>query len=160
MNRRGFLGRLTVALGGAIAVALGVPVIGYVLAPLFARSSDEYVDVGALADFKAGATTLARIADPAPLPWAGRTGQAAIWVRRLSEASFVVFAENCTHLGCPVMWRPAAELFFCPCHGGVFYPDGRVAGGPPTRPLLEREWKIVGGRLLVRGTSLPNVPTS
>ena len=28
-----------------------------------------------------------------------------------------------------------AELFMCPCHGGVFYKDGRVAAGPPQAPL-------------------------
>ncbi len=160
MNRRGFLGTLTITLGGVIVAALGVPVIGYLLAPLFTPVPDDFVDVGAVTDFKAGSTTLAQIDDPTPLPWAGQTARAAIWVRRLSDGSFQVFAENCTHLGCPVMWRAAAELFFCPCHGGVFYPDGRVAGGPPTRPLLQRQWTVAGDRLLVRGRDLPNVPTS
>ena len=32
--------------------------------------------------------------------------------------------------------RPDAELFLCPCHGGVYYADGTVAGGPPPQPLF------------------------
>ena len=30
---------------------------------------------------------------------------------------------------------PAAQRFICPCHGGVYDFDGKVAGGPPVRPL-------------------------
>jgi len=54
-----------------------------------------------------------------------------------------------------VEWRQGSHLFFCPCHGGVFYEDGRVAAGPPRQPLFEREWRVDGDRLLVRGLSLP-----
>src|SRR5439155_227339 len=64
-------------------------------------------------------------------------------------------AEHGPHLGCPVEWRQGPDLFFCPCHGGVSYEDGRVAAGPPRQPLFEREWRVDGDRLLVRGLSLP-----
>lgn len=131
--------------------------LGYLLGPLVQRTPDDFVAVGALDAFPVGATTLAAFPDPGPLPWAGETARSAIWVRRLAADRFQVFAENCSHLGCPVDWRPAARLFFCPCHGGVFYEDGSVAGGPPTQPLFEREWRIDRGRLLVRGTYLPSV---
>jgi len=33
---------------------------------------------------------------------------------------FTAFAVNCTHLACPVNWQAQAQLFLCPCHGGVF----------------------------------------
>ena len=160
MRRRAFLERLTVALGAAGGAVLGVPLLGYLLAPLFQRVPDEFVPVGGLADFKVGTVTLVRFGDPSPLPWAGEAADTAIWVRRREESgalAFQVFAENCTHLGCPVEWRDRSRLFFCPCHGGVFYEDGRVASGPPRQPLFEREWRIDGDRLLVRGRSLPTV---
>jgi menaquinol-cytochrome c reductase iron-sulfur subunit len=41
-----------------------------------------------------------------------------------------------------VNWRPGAELFLCPCHGGVYYADGTVAGGPPPRPLARFNVRI------------------
>src|SRR5437867_12854965 len=70
---------------------------------------------------------------------------------------FQVFNINCTHLGCPVNWQAGAKLFLCPCHGGVHYSDGSVAGGPPPRRLFEREWQVSGDRLLVRQQPLPTV---
>ncbi len=39
------------------------------------------------------------------------------------------------HLGCPVRYVQAAQRFICPCHGGVYDFRGKVAGGPPVRPL-------------------------
>ena len=47
-----------------------------------------------------------------------------------SDDEFVAFSVNCAHLGCPVRWLREAHLFMCPCHGGVYYEDGRVAAGP------------------------------
>jgi menaquinol-cytochrome c reductase iron-sulfur subunit len=41
-----------------------------------------------------------------------------------------------------VNWRAGAELFLCPCHGGVYYSDGSVAGGPPPRPLVRYAVRI------------------
>src|SRR3712207_8271662 len=55
------------------------------------------------------------------------------------------FAVNCTHLGCPVRWIQDASLFLCPCHGGVFYSDGRVAGGRSeehTSELQSRQYLV------------------
>ena len=158
MERRRFLSYVTVGLAGIASGVLSLPILGYLLAPLFARASEEFVDVGAVSEFARDSVRGVRFKDPEPLPWSGRTADTAIWVRRLPEGGareFQVFAENCTHLGCPVDWRDASRLFVCPCHGGVFHEDGRVASGPPTQPLFEREWRVERGRLLVRGTLLP-----
>lgn len=158
IGRRRFLSRLTIGLSGAMAALVGAPIVGYLLAPLFEREADTFVPVGRLADLPAGRTTLVRFKDPSPLAWAGQTAETALWVRRLPGAdaeSFQVFNVNCTHLGCPVDWRADAKLFLCPCHGGVYYDDGRVAGGPPPRPLFEREWRVADGQLLVKAQKLP-----
>jgi len=42
---------------------------------------------------------------------------------------------RCTHFGCTVAWSPEREEYVCPCHDGVYGPDGRVRSGPPSRPL-------------------------
>jgi cytochrome b6-f complex iron-sulfur subunit len=57
----------------------------------------------------------------------------------------------CTHQGCEVIWELDRQRYFCPCHDGSFDAEGRVLGGPPTRPLrsvpvrVENEMVIVGG---------------
>ena len=155
MDRRRFLSRVTLALSGAIAGLVGVPIVGYLIAPLFEREQDVYVPVGDVSRFQAGTTTLVQFDDPSPLAWAGQTAKTALWVRSIAAESFQVFNVNCTHLGCPVDWRTEAKLFLCPCHGGVYYEDGTVAGGPPSRPLFEREWRLSGGKLTVKTQRLP-----
>ncbi|MEA2661050.1 MAG: menaquinol-cytochrome c reductase iron-sulfur subunit [Chloroflexota bacterium] len=155
MDRRTFLSRVTIALSGAIAGLVGVPIVGYLIAPLFEREPDAYVPVGDASRFGAGTTTLVQFDDPSPLAWAGQTAKTALWVRGVSATSFQVFNVNCTHLGCPVDWRAGANLFLCPCHGGVYYEDGTVAGGPPPRRLFEREWRVSGGVLFVKTQRLP-----
>ena len=162
MDRRRFLTRITVALSGGIAALVGVPIIGYLVAPLFEKLPVDFVDVGAVDSFKVGDTTLAKMRDPSPLPWAGQLADTALWVRRRADSgedAFQIFSVHCTHLGCPVNWRAEARIFLCPCHGGVFYADGTVAGGPPGRPLFERAWQIKDGRLLVKVEPLPTVQT-
>jgi menaquinol-cytochrome c reductase iron-sulfur subunit len=159
-DRRTFLSRLTIGLSGAIAALVTVPILGYLLAPLIQPAPIDFVDVGAADQFHD--TTLVKFRDPSPLPWAGQLADSALWVRRRAEtgaSQFQVFSVHCTHLGCPVNWRASSGLFLCPCHGGVYYADGTVAGGPPQRPLFERAWKVEGGRLLVRVAPLPTIQT-
>jgi menaquinol-cytochrome c reductase iron-sulfur subunit len=76
-------------------------------------------------------------------------------VRRSADASFVTFAVNCTHLGCPVNWLDDAKVFLCPCHGGAYYDDGTVAAGPPPRALYSLPWRINGENLELRTIVLP-----
>ncbi len=76
-------------------------------------------------------------------------------LRRVSEDGFVAFSVHCTHLGCPVRWLPDAELFMCPCHGGVFYEDGRVASGPPPRPLVRYPVRVRGELVEILTSPVP-----
>ncbi|MGH9447270.1 MAG: ubiquinol-cytochrome c reductase iron-sulfur subunit, partial [Terriglobia bacterium] len=62
---------------------------------------------------------------------------------------------DCTHLGCPVRWLPKANLFMCPCHGGVFYANGDVASGPPPKPLTQYPVRVQGGYVQILTSPLP-----
>jgi len=160
ISRRRLLSRLALGLTAGIAGLVGLPIVGYLLAPLFRPPPDVPVPVGNVTEFPVGQTRLVKVRDPSPLAWAGQTAETALWVRRRQEGGpemFQVFNVNCTHLGCPVNWQADAKIFLCPCHGGVFYEDGTVAGGPPQRPLFERGWEVSGGQLLVRQQGLPTV---
>ncbi len=44
---------------------------------------------------------------------------------------FIALSSICPHLGCQVHWEAQNERYFCPCHNGIFDPDGRGTGGPP-----------------------------
>lgn len=135
LSRRRFLSRISLALSGLAGAVVGVPILAYLLSPLLESAQIVWRDVGLVENFRIGETVEVAYDDPSPLPWAGQTARTAVWLRRTSETDFTAFSINCTHLGCPVNWRPDAALFLCPCHGGVYYADGSVAGGPPPRPL-------------------------
>jgi menaquinol-cytochrome c reductase iron-sulfur subunit len=83
------------------------------------------------------------------------TARTAAWLRRDDETGFTAFAVNCTHLGCPVRWIQGAELFLCPCHGGVFTRNGTVAAGPPPRPLTRYPVRIRNGQVEIQTTPTP-----
>jgi quinol---cytochrome c reductase iron-sulfur subunit, bacillus type len=141
-NRRRFLSRVSLALSGVAAAVVGIPIVAYLLSPLLEPAPNDWRDVGLVENFRVGETVEVAYDDPSPLPWAGQTARTAVWLRRTSDTDFTAFSINCTHLGCPVNWRPRAELFLCPCHGGVYYADGSVAGGPPPRSLTQLAVRI------------------
>jgi menaquinol-cytochrome c reductase iron-sulfur subunit len=135
LNRRQLLSRVSLALSALAAAVVSVPILAYLLSPLIQEAPKQWRDVGLVENFQIGDTVEVAYEDPSPLPWAGQTARTAVWLRRSSDTEFSAFSINCTHLGCPVNWIQASELFLCPCHGGVYNADGTVAGGPPPHAL-------------------------
>jgi quinol---cytochrome c reductase iron-sulfur subunit, bacillus type len=153
--RRRLLAQVSVGLGAAGGVALGAPMVGFVVAPLFRQVPRSWRPVGPVESFRVGETVAVTFDDASPLPWAGVTGRTAAWLRRVTEDKFVAFAINCAHLGCPVRWLPDAHLFMCPCHGGVYYADGTVAAGPPPHPLPQYPVRVVDGHVEIHTEPIP-----
>ncbi len=152
-DRRRFLNRLTILLGGAAAIVIAAPSVAFLLG--LRKVQPSWRAIGNLDSFQPGTTTLVAFTDPSPLPWAGVTARTAAWLRREPGDRFIAFAINCTHLGCPVRWLPDADLFMCPCHGGVFYHDGRVASGPPGRQLARYPVRVRNGTVEILASPLP-----
>ena len=155
LSRRRFLNRITLAMSGLIGLVLSVPILAYLLSPLLNRAPGSWITIGRVDQFQVGRTVQVEFQDPSPLPWAGQTARTALWLRRTGEASFTAFAVNCTHLACPVSWLQDAGLFLCPCHGGVYYADGSVAGGPPPRPLPQYDVRVVGDEVQLLTRPVP-----
>jgi len=155
LERRGFFMKLTFALSAVIGAIMTLPLVGYILAPVFGKHKEVWRSVGEVKDFKPGTTVLVSYEDPSPEKWAGVTAESGAWVRCESEGEFTIFSINCRHLGCPVRWVDGAGLFMCPCHGGVYYSDGTVAGGPPPEPLHRMKWQITDGNLEIRTGPIP-----
>jgi nitrate reductase gamma subunit len=151
--RRRFLSRLGLAIAGACGVIVAVPSIAFLLG--LRRAVNVWRDVGAADQYRIGETVNVAFLDSSPLPWAGVTARTAAWLRRESAEQFIAFSIHCSHLGCPVRWLPEADLFMCPCHGGVFYNDGRVASGPPPRPLVKYPVRVRNGRVEILTSPVP-----
>ncbi len=152
-GRRGLLSKVSMAAGAAGAAIVAIPSVWFLLG--LRKAPNVWRTVGKLDDFKIGSTSRVAFDDPSPLPWSGVTARTAAWLRRNSDTEFIAFAVNCTHLGCPVRWLSDADLFMCPCHGGVFYADGRVASGPPGGPLHRYPVRVQNGMVQVLTSPLP-----
>lgn len=160
-SRRAFLFKLSLLANGAVGAVLAVPVVGYLLAPAMKRAAsyNSWVALGSVSDFPEGQTRLVNFRNPVTTAWDGQTGDIPCWVRRVSGATFQVFAINCAHLGCPVHWFAQSQLFLCPCHGGAYYADGGRAAGPPQRGLYEYKHKVAGDKLMISAGEMPTLAT-
>jgi len=155
VTRRRFLSRISLALSGLAGAVVGVPIVAYLLSPLLNPGPNLWRNVGPVDAFKVGETVQVAIDEPSPLPWAGQTARTAAWLRRDDATTFTAFSVHCTHLGCPVNWRPGSGLFLCPCHGGVYYANGAVAGGPPPFPLFQHSVRVQNGAVEILTGALP-----
>ena len=154
-NRRDFLNLFNLGIGALVGVIIGLPVVGALIAPMLRKEPEVWEAVGDESNFKVGDTVEVSFSDPSALPWTGVAAKTGAWLRRESQDQFLAFALNCTHLGCPVHWLQDAELFMCPCHGGVYYKDGNVAAGPPPRPLANYPVRINNGKIEIRTSPTP-----
>lgn len=69
-----------------------------------------------------------------------------------TDADFIALSSVCPHLGCQVHWQPHKNRFFCPCHNGVFDPQGKATAGPPAaagQSLAEYPLRIEDGLLFI-----------
>ncbi len=155
LSRRQFLSRITIGAGVVGAILIGAPSLGFLFSPLIRKPPLVWRDVGAVDKFKVGETVIVDYLDPSPLPWAGVSARSAAWLRRAGQNDFIAFSVNCTHLGCPVRWLPDAQLFLCPCHGGVYDHNGVPVAGPPPRPLAHYPVRVQNGQVQIQTSPIP-----
>jgi Rieske Fe-S protein len=147
LSRRQF-GLLGTQVAGAIvALLLGIPIIGFILSPLFRREAVYEEKVGDISAIPNGEPTKFVVQFPAG-DWSSSKVNTAVYVVRRND-SYKVFSNVCTHMMCPVHWDDALHQFLCPCHGGLYDINGQNVGGPPPKPLPEYVHRIEGTTLYV-----------
>ena len=142
VSRRRFMTGTVHAAGGIAAAAFTLPAVGLAVGPVFEKKEEHWEPVGPIADFPDDTyiprtLTLVR--------GIGDVGKSTVYIRKRKPEldneerdeynEFIAMSTRCMHLGCPVRFVEASERFLCPCHGGVYDFQGKVAGGPPVRPL-------------------------
>ena len=168
LGRRSFLGWLTYGLGAIAAVAVGLPLIGFLFGAR--KAPVRWHPLGRVTDFPQGQTRLVTFDNPIRQPWDGLVAHTGVFVRyegrdereadETKAHTFLVLAVNCAHLGCPVGWFPESGLFMCPCHGGVYYANGERASGPPPRGLFRCVYRVKrAGDALHLEVRAPHYPT-
>lgn len=66
-----------------------------------------------------------------------------------TPAEIFAVGSRCPHLACIVKWQKSRRIFFCPCHGARFGPDGSLLGGPAPGPLASLKVSEDAGRIRV-----------
>ena len=155
LSRRAFLTRLSIWSGVLAASLISIPFLGALLDPVLGRKVQKWRTVGKVSDFPVGSTRLVTFINADPEPYGGITDKTGAWLRRESENEFIAFAVNCTHLGCPVRWEQEADLFMCPCHGGVYFRDGSVAAGPPPKGLNQYRVRVEHDEVQIKTAPVP-----
>lgn len=153
MTRRMVFSGGALALGGVMTAAIALPAIGFAVGPMFEEQEQDYQDVGPPSDFTNDNYIPKTITIA---PGVGEAGKTTVYIREGNpifkgerSGEYVAISTRCAHLGCPVRWIVAAERFVCPCHGGVYDFEGKVADGPPVRPLDRFETRVKGGQVQV-----------
>ncbi len=163
VTRRRFMTGGALAAGGIASAAFALPALGFAIAPMLSDPTpDRWQDVGPESDFDP-TTYVPKVINTDP--GVGEAGKATIYVRKFDPESdvpspsdvengtdpipFVVVTTRCAHLGCPVRYYQAPQRFVCPCHGGIYDFQGKVAGGPPVRPLDRHNARVANGRVEV-----------
>ncbi|MBW3609132.1 MAG: Rieske 2Fe-2S domain-containing protein [Actinobacteria bacterium] len=144
------------AAGGIAAAAFTLPAVGLAVGPVFEKKEQHWETVGPIEDF-ANDTYIPRTLTL--VRGIGDVGKSTVYIRKYNpqlddEArdeynEFIAISSRCMHLGCPVRFVEASERFICPCHGGVYDFQGKVAGGPPVRPLDRFYTRVRNGNVEV-----------
>jgi cytochrome b6-f complex iron-sulfur subunit len=123
-DRRGFLTRLWMLLGGA-AILQGVWVASDFFRPrrrsLKEADGRSVVVAGPVDRFEPGSVTAFQ--------------EGKFYLARLETGGFLALSRECTHLGCTVPWSKEEQRFLCPCHASSFNIKGEVLAPPAPRPL-------------------------
>jgi menaquinol-cytochrome c reductase iron-sulfur subunit len=148
LSRRQFARLGTVAAGAVVAGALVVPIGGFLLSPLFVRG-DRFAErrVGDISGLPDGVPQRF-VVDFPENAWGTQQLPYTVWVVRLGER-LKVLSNICTHMQCAVRFETQINQFLCPCHGGLYAPDGTNVGGPPPKPLSEYQHRLDGSVLYV-----------
>lgn len=67
----------------------------------------------------------------------------------LSHENWLIYVNQCTHLGCPLLDQIAqSNRIFCPCHGSIYDTAGRVLSGPAEENLAIPPYKFLSTNIL------------
>ncbi len=152
INRRSFFGVLLGIGTAGMGALLAVPVLRYVLYPLYAKSSKStWTAIGAMDEFSDLSKPILKPLDLKQVDgWREVDSSQTVYVTKGANGGLAVLSSICPHMGCTVAWREGGDEFVCPCHGGRFAPDGKRVFGPPPRGMDTLPHKIVDGKLMVK----------
>ncbi|MDR2725854.1 MAG: Rieske (2Fe-2S) protein [Candidatus Adiutrix sp.] len=150
-SRRRFLARGLAAAVALLGLGLGLPLAGFSLSPLRKRGkSGDWISLIKVSELQDSRPTKVTYQYDRQDGWTTAATKKMAYVVQNNDGTLTVLSNRCTHLGCGVDWDARAGQFRCPCHGGVFDPEGRVVEGPPPSPLPRLVSRVEDGTVFIR----------
>jgi menaquinol-cytochrome c reductase iron-sulfur subunit len=165
INRRSFFGGLLAIGAAGMGAVLALPVLRFVLYPLYAKGAgSEWSDVGDASEFSDSKEPVRKTVTFTQRDgWREVVSAQSVYVSRGADGELKVLSAICPHLGCSVSWQANHDKFVCPCHGGEFKADGGNISGPPPRPMDHLPTQLKDGKLQVHfkyfRSNVPNQET-
>lgn len=150
IGRREFVAGVAGVLGTLITTLIGLPIIGYLIAPaLRTNGTTGWVPLVPLSTLQPGVPTPCSFSRLKKTGWKRMQMIRTVYAILGDFGDITVLSDVCTHLSCKVRWSPKQSVFVCPCHDGVFDHNGNVVSGPPPRPLDRFKTKVENGQLFI-----------
>ena len=151
VSRRSFFGALLCIGSAGMGAILAVPVLRYVLYPLYSKATGSgWADVGQMSEFANGkAPSRKTITFTQRDGWREVVTSQSVYVAQGPDGKIEVLSAICPHLGCTVSWQQGQDKFVCPCHGAEFKPDGALIKGPSRRGMDTLPTQMKDGKLQV-----------
>lgn len=150
LDRRGWMRAVIGVIVGAISAVVGVVVGGAVLSPAFAARKESWIPAGKINELAEGVPVPVTVRVARQDGYYETVDSRVVYLVKQASGEVHALGSTCTHLGCQTSYDPQAKLIKCPCHGGVYRPDGTVVAGPPPRPLPELATRVDGSQVLVQ----------
>ena len=151
INRRSFFAVAVASIAGFISLGIKIPSIIYIVGPaLQQKREEEWISLGSVSKVEVGVPALYKVKVSQESGWITSEEEISVYVVTQNGRDYLALSNICTHLGCRVRWISDQNVFFCPCHNGVFDEVGAVVSGPPPKPLDQYELKIEGDQLFIK----------
>ncbi len=152
-GRRSFFLWLIAVGTAAMGALLAVPLVRYVLFPVFTETTSRtWSGLSTFSDDASISTPERKFAVIKEVDgWRESIAKKPVYVvkgkRKPSINNTEVLTAVCPHLGCDVPWDPSTNKFHCPCHGSEFAADGSLLRGPAKRGMDTLPIKVENGKL-------------
>jgi Rieske Fe-S protein len=127
-------------LRGGLAASLAsffYPVLRFMIPPMVTEASVNEVAAGKVQDLKPNSGKIVKFGNKPAL------------LVRVNDSEWKAFSAVCTHLNCTVQYQEGRREIWCACHNGTYDLNGRVASGPPPKPLEELAVKLRGDEVVI-----------
>jgi len=150
MSRREFVAIVTAAAGTFMGAVIGIPAIGFMIAPALQKvSADVWIPAGPITNYPVGVPTLFNFNRTKVNGWEKTVNSYGVYIVQHEDGSIKALSNKCTHLSCRVNWKQEATAYICPCHDAFFDINGQIIKGPQPRPLDTYETKIENDILFI-----------